>query len=115
MRLRLDEMVPVRVARELRKAGFDVDAVVEHASLRGLPDSEQLARAVADDRALASYDAADLIPLALARAASSEGHCGLLLLRSSRFPQAGTETLVRSLRAFLEGPELPAGFVHWLQ
>lgn len=105
----------MRVARELGGAGFDVDAVVEHAGLRGLPGAEQLARAAADGRALVSYDAADLIPLALARAASGEGHCGLVLLRSSRFPQAGTEVLVPALRALLEAPALPAGFVHWLQ
>jgi hypothetical protein len=107
-------MVPVRVARKLRGASFDVDAVVEHPDMRGLPDAEQLSRATADARALVSYDAADLIPLASGRTASGEGHGGLVLLRSSRFPQGDTEALARGLRAFLEGPEPPTGFVHWL-
>lgn len=107
-------MVPVRVARELRKAGFDVDAVVEHPDMRGLRDADQLSRAADDKRALVSYDAADLIPLAAERAASGEGRGGLLLLRSSRFPQADTKALTRGLRAFLEGPEPSTGFVHWL-
>ncbi len=107
-------MVPVRVARELREAGFDVDAVVEHPDMRGLADAEQLSRAAGDERALVSYDAADLIPLAAARVASGESHGGLVLLRSGRFPQGETEALVRGLRALLEGPEPPTGFVHWL-
>lgn len=107
-------MIPVRVARELRNAGFDVDAVVEHAGLRGLPDAQQLAHAAADGRALVSYDAADLIPLALRRAASGEGHRGLVLLRSSRFPLGNPTKLVNRLHAFLERPP-PGELVHWLQ
>jgi len=83
-------MVPVRVARELRSAGFAVDAVVEHAGLRGLPD-------------------------ALRRTASGDGHFGLLLLRSSRFPLAEPDRRLESLRGFLKGPEPPADFVHWLR
>jgi predicted nuclease of predicted toxin-antitoxin system len=114
VRLRLDEMVPVRVARELRGAGFEVDAVVEQPALRGLADAQQLAEAAADGRALVTYDAADFIPLAQRRTASGEGHAGLILLRSSRFPQANHEELLDRLRAFLEGPAPPAEFVHWL-
>lgn len=92
MKLRLDEMVPVRVARELRSDGYDVDAVVESRGLRGLSDALQLARAAADGRAFVSYDAGDLIPLAAQLTASREGHAGLVLLRSSRFPQGSPET-----------------------
>lgn len=108
-------MVPVGVARELRAAGFDVDAVVEHPGLRGLPDSEQLAHAAGEGRALVTYDAGDLIPLALARSASTEGHSGLVLLRSGRFPKADPARLVCGLRAFLDGPDPGADFLHWLQ
>lgn len=115
MRLRLDEMVPVGVARQLRDAGLDVDAVVEHPALRGLPDAEQLGRAANDGRALVTYDAADLVPLGLRRTASGESHSGLVLLRSSRFPQADPDKLADSLRALLEGPEPSADFVHWLR
>lgn len=115
MKLRLDEMVPLRVARALRSDGFDVDAVVEHPALRGLPDAQQLVQAAGDTRALVSYDAGDLVPLGVQRTASGSGHAGLILLRSNRFPQAEPGRLIRSLQDFLEGPEPPAGFVHWLQ
>jgi hypothetical protein len=115
VKLRLDEMVPVRVARELRSAGFDVDAVVEHPHLRGLPDREQLARAAADGCAFVTYDAGDLLPLALDRTAASQGHAGLVLLRSPRFPQAEWRALVRGLVDLLEGPEAAADFIHWLE
>ena len=108
-------MVPLRVARELREGGFDVDAMVEHPALRGLPDGEQLAHAAGDGRALVTYYAGDLIPLALARTAAGEEHCGLILLRSSRFPKADPAKLVDGLRAFLESPEPVAEVLHWLQ
>lgn len=108
-------MVPVRVARELRGAGFEIDAVVEQPALRGLPDAKQLAQAAADHRALVSYDAGDLIPIAHGHTASGDGHGGLVLLRAGRFPQAHSGKLVTSLRRFLEGPEPPTDFVHWLE
>ncbi|MEX2195308.1 MAG: DUF5615 family PIN-like protein [Thermoleophilaceae bacterium] len=115
MKLRLDEMVPVRVARGLRNDGFEVDAVVETPALRGLPDAQQLAQAATDERALVSYDAGDLLLLAAQRTASGQGHAGLVLLRSSRFPQGAPDRVSQSLRKFLVGPARPAGFVHWLQ
>lgn len=115
LKLRLDEMVPLRVARELRSAGHDVDAVVEHPSLRGLSDPEQLAAASVDGRALVSYDAGDLVPLAHTVTASGAGHAGLILLLSKRFPQADVQRLVHGLRRLLEGPDLGPDFIHWLQ
>lgn len=114
MKLRLDEMIPVRIARELRSEGCDVDAIVEGAGLRGLSDARQLARAADDGRVLVSYDAADLIPLAAERTATGHGHAGLVLLASSRFPQGFPERIVASLRQFLGGAEPAAGFIHWL-
>ena len=107
-------MVPVRIARRLRNAGLDVDAVAEHPSLRGLPDAEQLQRAADDGRALVTYDAGDLLPLAARRRASGQGHAGLVLLRSDRFPQGDPDKIVRRLRRLLREPRPPAGFVHWL-
>lgn len=115
VKLRLDEMVPVRIAREARNEGYDVDAVVETRGLRGLSDVRQLAQAAADGRALVSYDAADLLPLAAQRTATGQGHAGVVLLRSSRFPQGAPEKVGESLRRFLESPAPPADFVHWLE
>lgn len=115
MKLRLDEMVPVRVARELRAEGFDVDAVVEIPGLRGLPDALQLARAAVDRRALVSYDAGDLVALASQRTASGDEHAGLVLLPSRRFPQGSPDLIVEGLRRFLTGEQPAAGFIHWLE
>jgi hypothetical protein len=115
VRLRLDEMVPLRIARELRDAGHDVDAVAESPALRGLADAQQLAQASAEGRALVSYDAGDLIPIAAQTTASGQRHAGLILLRSSRFPQGAPEKAFESLRKLLEGPAPPASFIHWLQ
>ncbi len=114
MKLRLDEMVPVRVARNLRAAGFDVDAVAETAPLRGLSDSEQLACAAAEGRALVTYDAGDFLSLAAKRAATGEGHSGLILLRSARFPQGDPDRIMASLRELLAKPDQVSA-LHWLE
>lgn len=115
MRLRLDEMVPVQVARRLRSDGFDVDAVVEQPALRGLADSVQLARAAAEGRAIVTYDAGDYLPLTSQRSASGAGHAGLVLLRSDRFPQGDPDRLARTLGLFLAGaPDSTQGVVLWL-
>lgn len=116
MRLRLDEMVPVQIARELRHEGFDVDAVAEQPPLRGLPDHEQLARAAADERAIVTYDAGDYLPLAAQRSASGAGHGGLVLLRSDRFPQGDPARIVRGLSELLaDVPGSAVVSVHWLE
>jgi predicted nuclease of predicted toxin-antitoxin system len=114
LRLRVDEMVPVRVARALRQAGFDVNAVAEHASLRGLSDAEQLARAAYEERVFVTYDAGDFLVLVARRNASGESHPGLVLLRSDRFPQGDPERLTASLRRLLARPAPRAALLHWL-
>jgi predicted nuclease of predicted toxin-antitoxin system len=114
LRLRLDEMVPVRVARRLRAEGFDVDAVAESPGLRGLADDEQLARAAAERRALVTYDAGDFLALAARRSASGEGHSALILLRSDRFPQGDPDRIAASLRQVLANPERVSA-MHWLE
>lgn len=114
MRLRLDEMVPVRVARTLRAEGFDVDSVAETAALRGLPDFEQLARATAEGRAMVTYDAADFLTLAARRAASGEAQDELILLRSVRFPQGELDRIVASLRELLADPGAISA-LYWLE
>lgn len=108
-------MVPRSIARELREAGHDVDAVVEHPELRGLPDQEQFDRAGADARALVTYDAADYVPVAARRAAEGQEHPGLILLSAARFPQGAPAAIVKSLAALLAGEGLGATFIHWAQ
>ncbi len=107
-------MVPVRVARDLRAAGFDVDAVAETPWLRGLSDSEQLARATAEGRALVTYDAGDFLALGARRTATGEDHSGLVLLRSGRFPQGDPARLVAGLRELLAKLDKVSA-LHWLE
>jgi len=108
-------MVPRSIARELREAGHDVDAVVEHPELRGLPDQEQFDQATADARTLVTYDTADYLPVAARRAAEGQEHPGLILLSPARFPQGAPAAVVKSLGALLDGEGLGAGFIHWVQ
>lgn len=115
MRLRLDEMVPRSIARELRDAGHDVDAVVEHPELRGLPDHEQFGRATSDGRAFVTYDTADYVPIAARRAAEGQEHPGLILLSAERLPQGSPAAVVKSLTMLLAGDGLGASFIHWAQ
>ena len=116
MKLRLDEMIPTAIARELRGAGHDVDAVAEHPASRGLRDSRQLERASDEDRIFVTYDVGDYVQLARERGASGEPHGGIVFLSSSRFPPGTIGPVVKSLEALLDEPAPPpAGFAHWLQ
>jgi hypothetical protein len=108
-------MVPRAIARTLREAGHDVDAVVEHSALRGLADAQQLAHAADAGRVFVTYDTGDYLTLASQRVAAGQEHAGVVLLGSARFPQGTVEAVVQSLGALLDGPPQPTSFTHWLQ
>lgn len=98
-------------ARGLRDRGFDVVAVTEDRSLRGLPDADVLAAATAGDRALVTENVRDLLPLARA----GVEHAGLVLTSPRRFARARLAypgDLVVALSAFLEAP--PVSGRSWL-
>lgn len=56
MRLLLDEHISYRIAERLRARGHDAVALTEIHELRGLPDRAIFAWAVAEDRAIVTYD-----------------------------------------------------------
>jgi predicted nuclease of predicted toxin-antitoxin system len=54
MRLLADENIPLESVRALRDAGHDVYAASE--GVRGEPDERHLARAIAEDRLIVTFD-----------------------------------------------------------
>lgn len=120
MRLLLDEMYSIQVARELRdRHGHDVICVRERTSLTGATDRRVLDAARADGRALVTEDLAGFMTLDRELRGLGGDHHGIVLAPARRFPRAGrgVGAFVRALHAFLEdhpgdGP-LPAR-IHWL-
>ena len=76
MRLKLDENISVLAGRVLAELGHDVDTVASE-GLIGHPDPDVLAGAVADDRALVTFDLGFGDP----RAYPPGSHRGVILLR----------------------------------
>jgi len=76
MRLLADENIPLDSVRALRSAGHDVFAASE--GVRGEPDERHLARAIAEDRLIITFDRdfGELATRGTARLAA-----GVLLLR----------------------------------
>ena len=113
MKAVLDEMVPAAIAKQLRKRGHDVMAVVEHPQLLSLNDREQLALATQDGRALVTRDIGDYVTLDREYRARGEHHAGIILISSS-FKQMSVGPLVKALDSALAAEPPFPGFVHWL-
>jgi predicted nuclease of predicted toxin-antitoxin system len=80
----------------LRKKGIDVVSVHE-LGRTGLPDVEQLAFAVQEERAILTHNIADFMALALAYHQQQQTHFGILVA-----PHLEKGTLVRRTLALLE-------------
>jgi len=112
-------MYPPAIAEQLRARGHDADAVVEHAELRGLPDTEIFALAQTEQRALVTEDIADLSVIANAYDQRGQAHFGLVLVDLNRYPRASPGTIGRMVtaldRLLGEHPEqTPTSLRHWL-
>ena len=99
MKLLLDEHLSPRIAAELRRSGLDVQALAERPDLRGRPDRDLVELALAEDRAIVTFDLID--HLVLHREALRLGlrHPGLVVLASGtwRPSEAGIGALVAAL------------------
>lgn len=120
MKLLLDEMFDPAIADQLRKAGFDVVAVVESDTLPGLSDAKLFEVAQLDGRALVTEDSRGFIEIHKRFMHLSQDHCGLILTNNQRFPRArqGTGRIARALSQLLEGRQqvwYSSSFVHWLR
>jgi predicted nuclease of predicted toxin-antitoxin system len=87
VRLLLDEILGLRLARELHARGFDVEAVVERTDLRALPDDAVLEAAHDESRVLVTRNVADFARLHPQWLAEGREHPGMIMVTSQAFPQ----------------------------
>ena len=92
MRLKLDENITVAAKGPLVAAGHDVDTVADE-KLVGRPDPVVLAGAVADDRALVTFDLGFGDP----RAYPPGAHRGVIILRLRDQQPANLVSVVQRL------------------
>lgn len=119
MRLLLDEHHDPQVAQRLRALGHDATAVAEREDLRGRPDPDVFAAAIAEGRAVVTENASDYAPLAAGSVADELHHYGVILTspaRHPRRPQARAH-LVEALARLLDerpSPDALRDMVMWL-
>ncbi len=112
MRLLLDEMYSPSLAAELRARGHDVVSVHDpgHGPTVGASDTDVLAAAQREERALVTENVRDYRPLEIGVLADGSHHAGLVYTSNRQFPRGDPATLgrlVRALDALLrEGPHL---------
>lgn len=116
MKLILDEMIRRSVAEQLRSRGYDVLAVTEQESLRGLPDLDLLERAVGEQRAVVTYNRDDFIQLDREFRQTGRSHAGIVIVSPQRFPEGrSTAQLIAALEAFIKTGSPYPSFLAWLQ
>lgn len=88
MRLLLDEMISPRVARELREAGHDVQAIKrDRPDLGGHSDREIVRRMSAERRAIVTNDIADFQAIHDRMLAAGEEHAGMIFTFDVTMPR----------------------------
>ncbi len=81
MRLLLDaNLSPRAIAAKQRKAGHDVLALAEDATVEGLPDPPVLELATSEQRVLITRNSQDFAPLARLWAEAGHSHAGIILI-----------------------------------
>lgn len=117
MKVLLDEMLSPRIARELRRLGYDVTCVSEPDMLRRQPDPEIFRIAQAQGRAIATKNIQDFRPLCDAAIHRGDSHAGVILISNRRFPEPDQHThgrLIQSLSAVLDQFESLTDREYWL-
>jgi hypothetical protein len=108
------------IAEQLRDRGHDVDAVLEHDDLIGLPDSDQFATAQHHERTFVTEDVSDYMPLHVQYSSAGQPHHGLVFTTNAKFPRGAPGAigaLVIALDAMIADPpslEPADGWVYWL-
>jgi predicted nuclease of predicted toxin-antitoxin system len=88
VKLLLDEMISPRIARELRAAGHDAQAIkADRPELEALADGEVLRRAAADRRALITNDVLDFRLIHDQLLAAGEEHYGIVFTSDATMPR----------------------------
>jgi predicted nuclease of predicted toxin-antitoxin system len=89
VKLLLDEMISPRVARELRDAGHDVQAVKhDRADLTSRSDREIVRLMAAEQRAIVTNDVADFQRLHDQFLAAGEAHHGMIFTFDATLPRS---------------------------
>ena len=103
MRLLLDEMLSLAIARELRERGHDVLAVAGHPGWVALSDPEVMALARTERRAVVTNNLRDYRPLhADAITPGGPGHFGVIFMPSTyRRTKDDTGRIIAALEAKL--------------
>jgi predicted nuclease of predicted toxin-antitoxin system len=121
VKLLLDEMISPRIARELRKGAFDVQAIKsDRSELEALADIEVLRRAAAGRRALVTNDVLDFRLIHNRLLDSGEGHFGIVFTSDATMPRnkasvsLWTKTLRELLKAHPEDDALRNRVLHLL-
>lgn len=115
--LLLDEMIPAKVAQQLRANGIDAAALVERRDLLGYPDEALLELTTLEGRALVTKNVRDFVRLSQRWAAEARAHTGLVMLSTKTFsePQDWVSAVAAALQAANEEGRLPQpGEVTWL-
>lgn len=115
MKLLLDEMIPGRIADQLRSSSRDCIAVSEDVALRGLEDAEVFAFAQSEGRVVVTYDRDDYLELHREYVRDARTHEGLVIVNPNRFPPAQTARLAKALRRLVDSFPSQPSFVAWLQ
>ena len=84
MKAILDEQLSPQIAELLRKAGHDVESVIDRADLAGRSDRVVFETACREGRAVITNNVKDFRPLAAEYLTSGRSHAGLILLPSAR-------------------------------
>jgi hypothetical protein len=90
------------IAEQLRKRGFDAQAVAERPELRGLPDEILFAIAQAEWRAIVTENVSDYRPLASQTLQEGRSHAGVIFTLYRVFPRGDARTAGRLVQALDE-------------
>lgn len=103
MKLLLDEMLTPDIARELSARGHDVEAVAGHPDWEGLSDSQLMAVARTERRAIVTNNLRDYRPLhSEAITPGGHGHFGMIFMPGSyRRTRADAGRIIAALEAKL--------------
>jgi predicted nuclease of predicted toxin-antitoxin system len=82
----LDEMLPPRLAEELRRRDIDTLAVVDAPGLPGTPDSDILEHAASQGRVLVTENIRDFARLHSEWLAQNRSHPGILFVSTKAYP-----------------------------
>jgi Domain of unknown function (DUF5615) len=109
VKLLLNEMWSDRIARELRRRGYDVLAATELPNrYRGVPDDEVFRRAQEDGRTLVTDNVRDFVTILADYEARRATHHGVVFALRPRFDRSAprvTGRMVRALTAYLDSPD----------